>query len=115
MEPIEILELRDPKAFIEDAEMFVVNMNNNNPKAKLSNSQLRKVYDAILNISGYDSPELYLLKPKLAYMQGRKLVTNDFVKKINNLIDKIDNKEHFNNFLKYMEAVVAYNKQHGKD
>jgi CRISPR type III-A-associated protein Csm2 len=114
----EILELKKPKEFIEDAENFVSKLNTN-PKGgrqkNVSTSQLRKIYDAILNVKNFNSPELYLLKPKLAYLKGRNLVPVQFLNKINSLIDNIKSKEHLDNFKKYMEAVVAYNKEYGKD
>ncbi|MEM4710955.1 MAG: type III-A CRISPR-associated protein Csm2 [Candidatus Woesearchaeota archaeon] len=117
MNVMDLLELRDPKGFIEDAEKFTREINEENGKDKriISNTQLRKIYDQILHIKYENLSELYLLKPKLVYMRERKNITDNFVKKINAFIDNISTEKHLINFKKYMEAVVAYNKQYGKE
>ena len=114
----DILEIREPKRFIEDAENFVKELNKDKYgklRKNISTSQLRKIYDAIICVKNYDSAELYLIKPKLAYLRGRNQIPKNFVDKINGLIDSIEKKEHLVNFQKYMGAVVAYNKEYGKD
>ena len=114
----DILELKEPKRFIEDAENFVKELNKDKSgrqRKNISTSQLRKIYEAIINVESYDSTDLYLLKPKLAYIRGRNQIPTNFLDKINDLIDNIEKKEHLDNFKKYMGAVVAYNKEYGKD
>ena len=107
---MEILDLKNPRKFVEYAEEFVKRQN---VKSRISTNQLRNIYEYILKIKDANSPELYLLKPKLAYLVGRKNIPEQFRKEIENMINNITKDEQLENFKKFMEAVVAYNKIHG--
>ena len=90
----------------------------------MTTSQLRKFFGEIKRIQaiGFDNQEakddILMLKPKLAYANGRdknasKL--NEFYKKMSIALDAIDtnNEKHFINFVKIFEAIVAYHKAAG--
>jgi CRISPR-associated protein Csm2 len=84
--------------------------------AKLTTSQLRKFFGEIKRqqMEGYNPTDFVLLKPKLAYAVGRR--TDEYAKityfyeVIADAIDKVKKEEHFKNFIKIFEAIVAYHK-----
>jgi CRISPR-associated protein Csm2 len=85
-------------------------------RQKLTTSQLRKFFGEIKRqqAKGYDSTDFILLKPKLAYAVGRakdeNAKINDFYFVLSDAIDKVKSPEHFKNFIKIFEAIVAYHK-----
>ena len=93
----------------------------------MKTTQLRRFFGAIKDIEknlkekgwNYVEAEFYLLKPKLAYAKGRKLIPNEFhqvVKTAMNRINVGDNKdkiENYTRFVWFLEAVVAYHKFYG--
>ncbi len=90
----------------------------------LTTTQLRNFFSEIRRIQakGYDknSSDFYMLKPKLAYAKARVDSRNrigDFVKALTELINKViasDKPEvSFSNFVKFVEATVAYHKAYG--
>lgn len=83
----------------------------------LSNSQLRNVYDKILNAKTLI--DLKLIRPQLAYMAGRAtgkgtIEVKSFLSFIDLLI-KETKEETIEDFKKFMEMVVAYHKYYGKN
>lgn len=85
-------------------------------KSKLTTSQLRRFFGEVKRqqMTGYDETDFVLLKPKLAYAVGRAKDKNtkitDFYDVIANAIDNVKNEQHFKNFIKIFEAIVAYHK-----
>jgi CRISPR-associated protein Csm2 len=83
---------------------------------KLTTNQLRKFFGEVKRqqMSGYDQTDFVLLKPKLAYAVGRAKQKDskikDFYVVISDAIDKVHNEQHFKNFIKIFEAIVAYHK-----
>lgn len=83
---------------------------------KLTTSQLRKFFGEVKRqqMTGYSETDFVLLKPKLAYAVGRSKQKDskikDFYFVIANAIDQVKNEEHFKNFIKIFEAIVAYHK-----
>lgn len=83
---------------------------------KLTTNQLRKFFGEVKRqqMSGYNETDFVLLKPKLAYAVGRaknpRARINDFYRVISNAIDNVGNEQHFRNFIKIFEAIVAYHK-----
>lgn len=82
----------------------------------LTTSQLRKFFGEVKRqqAQGFDKSEFVLLKPKLAYAVGRAkdedAKIHDFYHVLASVIDKIENKKEFKNFIKIFEAIVAYHK-----
>ncbi len=109
-----ILEMKEPSEFIKLAEEKAMKWEN------ISNSRLRKVYDYVLKIKKANDPALFMLKPKLAYLEGRttgreKKDIEQFVQFFSKLIDNINGDEtRLKHFKEFFEAFVAYNKQKGK-
>lgn len=83
---------------------------------KLTTNQLRKFFGEVKRqqMSGYNQTDFVLLKPKLAYAVGRAKQKDskikDFYFVISDAIDKVENEQHFKNFIKIFEAIVAYHK-----
>ncbi|MDR7666819.1 type III-A CRISPR-associated protein Csm2 [Methanosarcina sp. Z-7115] len=65
--------------------------------------------------------EFYLLKPKIAYAKGRKLIPEEFYQVLKVSLNKInvgtneDKIENFKRFVKFLESIVAYHKFYGGD
>lgn len=99
-------------------------------KSKLTTTKLRNFFGEVKRIQirlafdgGFDSEKvnILMLKPKLAYHVGREDGQNRakvkmFYQQLSIGLDAIDmnssekGKKHFENFVKLMEAVVAYHK-----
>lgn len=85
----------------------------------MSTTQLRRFYGEVkrIQLNGYDSTEVKLLKPKLAYAVGRnkrESKIKDFYNIISVAIDNINDESSFVSFIKMFEAIVAYHKLYGK-
>ncbi|HPD64663.1 MAG TPA: type III-A CRISPR-associated protein Csm2 [Bacteroidia bacterium] len=90
-------------------------------RKELSTSQLRKFFGEMkrLQIQEFDDKNLWLanfrmIKPKLAYAVGRETSPNpkiiDFYHELEIGINAVETKEHFQNFVQIVEAIVAYHK-----
>ena len=92
----------------------------------MKTTQLRRFFGAVkeietnLNGKSWEDVEadFYLLKPKLAYAKGRKLIPAEFhevVKTSMNKVDVGDSRDKIANykmFVKFLESIVAYHKFH---
>jgi len=91
----------------------------------LTTSQLRKFFGEVKRqqMTGYDSTNFVMLKPKLAYAVGRarqngkkgkRQKIEDFYKVMADAIDTVeasaDKPKAFKNFITAFEAIVAYHK-----
>lgn len=89
---------------------------NDSEGSKLTTNQLRKFFGEIKRqqMQGFNKTDFVLLKPKLAYAVGRTKNKNakivDFYRVMSDAIDKVQNEQHFKNFIKIFEAIVAYHK-----
>lgn len=95
--------------FIQQVEKFV------KEKGKqLSSTQLRNIYDKILNAENLIS--LKMIRPQLAYLAGREknLGSKELLSFINILI-KETSEESIEDFKQFMQMVVAYHKYYGKN
>lgn len=97
----------------------------------LTTSQIRKFYGELKRIQANPQKfwqDIPLLKAKLAYAVGRSASKKDgrvvYASKIRNFYDEVsvafdfirkDNVQDFINFVKLVEAVVAYHKFYGGD
>lgn len=91
----------------------------------LTTSQLRKFFGAVKQIqmkNEFDLTDVVLLKPKLAYAVGRtkeklrrgeRSKIEDFNDIIAKSVSLIKNREQFNRFISFFEAIVAYHKAAG--
>ncbi len=92
----------------------------------MTTTQLRNFFSEIrrIQMKGFknNQSDFFMLKPKLVYASGRVLESNrynkikDFVEVLRILIEKVSEngeENHFINFTKFVEAVVAYHKWYG--
>lgn len=91
----------------------------------VTTSQIRRVYSAVKKIQTrvqmgekFQSNELILLKPKLAYVaarapEARKPNTEKLKDVLTEAISIVDDDKKFQNFVAFFEAVLAYHKAFG--
>lgn len=93
-----------------------------NDKSETTMNQIRKFYNDFLilkNKSDLATDEVFkrdvlplicFSKAKLAYAYGRggAKIAKEFIDDINSKIDSIENKNDFNNFINYYQALIGY-------
>ena len=108
-------------AIIAEANKFAQFLAKSDQDGKaMSTTQLRRFYGEVkrIQLNGYDSTEVKLLKPKLAYAVGRNKKDSkikDFYNIISVAIDNINDESSFGSFIKMFEAIVAYHKLYGNN
>jgi CRISPR-associated protein Csm2 len=113
---------------ISAVERFASEITNAEKKAEnVSTSQIRQIFTKLKSIEakGYSGQEVefLMLKPMIAYTAGRhKLERLNKLKKVVTAgidavteADKEKQKDHFNNFCRFFEAILAYHRAHGGD
>ncbi|MBL1215635.1 MAG: type III-A CRISPR-associated protein Csm2 [Ignavibacteriae bacterium] len=83
-------------------------------KDGISSSQLRNIYSKVKTLK--KPKELYLLRPKLAYIHGRPNSKGGMKKLIDYLdeqIKKVKNESELKQFQNFFESVIAYHKYLG--
>jgi len=100
---------------------------------KVKTAQIRKFFNKLKNLHQQakrgrkiDEVKIEILKlmPELAYAKGRNVITDDFYKLMkacllkegegNKQQCKINSFPEFDNFMSFLEAIVAYHKVHSK-
>ena len=95
-----------------------------NKLRNMKTTQLRRFFGAVkeiesnLNGKNWEDVEadFYLLKPKLAYAKGRKLIPAEFYEVVKTSMNKVDvgnNQDKIANykmFVRFLESIVAYHK-----
>lgn len=89
----------------------------------MTTSQIRNVFGEIKRIQarGYEKEKsnFLLLRPKIAYAEARALAksnksrVSDFRKVLDQAHMAVKNEKQFQNFVDFMEAVLAYHKAYG--
>jgi CRISPR-associated protein Csm2 len=89
----------------------------------LKASQIRNIFGKVRQIEMYwatTEPEdrvalrdLILLKPKLRYQAERKQEVKALADLLTRMIDKVDNRDKFQRFADFFEAILAYHKAEG--
>jgi len=86
---------------------------------RLTTSQIRNTYGELkrIQMKGFEKEKtaFYLLKPKMAYAVARdgKEGQKKLGKVFNKAFDNVENSDHYNNLMDFMEAVLAYHKSYG--
>jgi CRISPR-associated protein Csm2 len=99
----------------------------------MKTAQLRRFFGAIKtierkmeeedpeNVWDKVEAEFYLLKPKIAYARGRRLIPDEFYQVLRISLNKInvgsneDKIANFKRFVNFLESIVAYHKFYGGD
>lgn len=90
-------------------------------RRSLKTTQLRKFFAALRDIENQKNwadmeMKFYLLKPQLAYSQGRRLIPREFHDLMKLCMRKVDvgtdedKVENFKRMMDFLEAIVAYHK-----
>lgn len=110
----EIVEDGNAKKLNEVADRLGNFYASGSDKQKLSSSQIRSVLDRLQRLGAYDSNQLQLLRPLLAYAAGRH---GGKVKHLQGVVDqaiqKVNDEDKFKHFKNFFEAIVAYHRYHG--
>lgn len=106
-------------AIIEEAEKLGIEL----VEKKVTVSQLRKFLSAVVSISNKlevqneftedIANEIQYLRVKLAYQVARNSYLKTFASNLNNKIQSISTKQSYEEFAKYVEAIIAYHKFYG--
>jgi CRISPR type III-A-associated protein Csm2 len=105
------------KLVTTEAEKIANELVGNNPrKPDLKSSQLRKFYMEVKSLErkveaeGFEKikPLIKMLKVKVNYQRGRRLVPPKFVEFITKCVDNVNDREDFKDFVMHFEAVVGY-------
>jgi len=89
---------------------------------EVSTRQIRKVFDEIKRLKielrtkggeGVDLDRLLLLRPKLAYLEGKESRVRDYTGVMDIILEKVKNHEDLEKLADFSEAVVAYHKFYG--
>ncbi len=86
------------------------------PIKKLSSSQIRNILDEIQGMKEqqFNQKRLQLLRPKMAYAAGRHKGKVMVLQQVTDqAIQMVTNKEQFENFRHFFEAIVAYHRYYG--
>ncbi|MCD6306078.1 MAG: type III-A CRISPR-associated protein Csm2 [Deltaproteobacteria bacterium] len=116
----------DPLLFSKVAEDLALQMKEDFEKQKKrvnKRTQLRKFYDEVLRLNmlarerpmQWDAikPQVYMLTAKVAYAEGRELVSSNFRKFVKEAVDQVDTPEDLNVFSNLFEAFMGFYRLHG--
>ena len=76
-------------------------------------SQIRNVFDKIKRMD-YDTYNVPLIRAKLFYVAGRHKEMEPLKDILSSALDLVDNKQKFDRFKDFFEAIVAYHKYYGE-
>jgi CRISPR-associated protein Csm2 len=92
-------------------------------KQDLKTAQIRNIFGKVRQIEMYWATtetqdrtaqrDLILLKPKLRYQAERKNEVKDLAELLAKMIDQVDNRDKFQRFVDFFEAILAYHKAAG--
>lgn len=115
----------DPELFSKKAELFAQEIAQDNRKFRNSNkrTQLRKFFDEIISLNmqaqankvGWSNilPLVHMVTAKAAYAQGRKLISDNFMKFIKNSVEQVQSPEDLNVFASFFESFIGFYRLHG--
>lgn len=109
-----------PNEAIDFAEKLAEKLVLGKEEEKLTTAQVRSFFGEVRRIQmrGFESNQgaFHMLRPKLAYAAARAKEKNhvhDFRRVVEELIPNVKSPEQYNNFVSFMEAVVAYHRANG--
>ncbi len=100
----EIFKTKDAQRLVE----FAANAGKQLVMKNVSTSQVRNILDSIQAIKKYNANSLQLLRPLLAYSQGKKPNLALFRQIIEAAIKAVQSEDDFRFFRHFVEAIVAY-------
>ena len=108
-----IFKQMDAKTLNEFASKKAEELVQGKREERLTTSQIRNVLDEIQKMREYDETRLQLIRPKLAYTAGKHGGrVRDFQVIMEEAI-RLANRDNFEFFKAFVEAIVAYHRYHG--
>lgn len=95
------------------AEELAMNYVDAGEKNQLTTSQIRNFLDEVQKMKEFNANKLQLLRPKLAYAAGRHRGKVKEFRDLMEVVIKNTNKDNFDYFKYFVEAIVAYHRLHG--
>ncbi len=121
LDPIELDYTKHKKLFGDIAQNWAKQLNNESYNAINKSTQIRSFYDKVLGLNekaeGMQDDEQYkkevfpfvvMLKSKVAYVKTRGLVSDTFVKMINQCVEEATTIDKMQNFKYFFEAVIGF-------
>jgi CRISPR-associated protein Csm2 len=115
----------DPTLFSTRAEEFARKINQESSRSMNKGTQLRKFFDEILRLNTLAQakdadwnlilPQVHMVIAKVAYAQGRKLVSQSFVEHVREGISQIENPDDLRVFCSHMEAFMGFYKLYNQN
>lgn len=110
-----------PKEAVDFAEKLGEILAKGRPNQnQMTTSQVRNFFGEMrrIQMKGFEKNKgaFHMLKPKLAYAvarAGKNSIIPIFQQVTNHLMDGVNDQTTYNNFISFMEAVVAYHKSNG--
>jgi CRISPR-associated protein Csm2 len=105
----------DENKFIDSVKRMIdILIEGGKKKDNISSSQLRNIFSRVRKASKPE--ELYILRPKLAYVYGRPNTKREMQKLIvllDDQIQKVKNSNQLEMFKNFFESIIAYHKYFG--
>lgn len=113
---------------VDSLVKFADEMGKHLTQINLKTNQIRKFLDAVRKVESesikkleqpeggtvnFNSDDVKLLKPKLAYAAGRQAEVKPLMALLDPCIDRVNTKEDFKRFIRLVESIVAYHKYYG--
>jgi CRISPR-associated protein Csm2 len=117
--------LLDPELFSKDADLIAKEISDEGKrerKEKNKSTQLRRFFDEVVRLNTQAQtdkdninwnmilPHVHMLIAKIAYAQGRELVTPSFVDLMRSGITQIEDKKDLQVFTNFLEAFMGFYK-----
>jgi CRISPR-associated protein Csm2 len=118
-------QIVDPELFSKTAEDLAKKIAEDSINVRNSNkrTQIRKFYDEIVRLSMLSKsrpneweellPMVHMVTAKAAYANGRKLISEGFLRFLRNSIEQIKKPEDLNVFSNFFEAFMGFYRLHG--
>ncbi|MCD6272855.1 MAG: type III-A CRISPR-associated protein Csm2 [Deltaproteobacteria bacterium] len=118
-------QLVDPELFSKTAEDLAKKIAEDSINVRNSNkrTQIRKFYDEIVRLAMLSKsrpneweqllPMVHMVTAKAAYANGRKLISDGFLRFLRNSIEQIKKPEDLNVFSNFFEAFMGFYRLHG--
>lgn len=115
----------EPELFSSVAEKLAKEIGENAKKVRRldKRSQIRKFYDEVLNFASrlqskpddFEKmlPYIKMLNAKIAYAEGRELISKNFKNFISEALNQIKDKDDFDVFVSFFEAFMGYYRLYG--
>jgi len=121
MSALKVSDFAEENGLADSAAKYFVQKDENERKERLKPTQLRKVFHSLKNVERkvkgkrnepFDRVEILNILPELAYALGRDLIPKEFYDLMKECLSqqKLKTVDDFYQFMKFLEAILAYHK-----